>query len=179
MKTIKPRRPQTVKKQDRADVRNGRIEFGQMVDLGRVLDAKDLGDTEKFRRLIKVLHPDIEPAINLENVRYAVEIMHAVVFWREQENRRLHYEPSAEEKQAGFEKMAAAIGPRGVAVSMGKDFSRHPDEVFKWSYGSVFSILEVDLQRYEFTKRLNEIREKKREQQERNKRLTARRARHR
>ena len=155
----------TIAAKDRIDVKGGRHSYGQQIELRRVLENENLTDPQRIRELIKTLHPKSSPAINIENVRYAKLIDEGVRFWCEQENEKLHYAATSEEKQAGSEELARVTGAIGVAVSLAEKFGKHPDDVFNWEYGTVFSILFVDLERYKYAKRLDKIRENKRQQE--------------
>ena len=176
-KTVK----RTIPPNEQIDVHGGKCTYGQMCDLGRVLDAaiaeqeKDTYDEiETYRRLISVLHPNVRPCLSLSNVRYAIDIARGVRHWREQENRMLKYEPSDEEKQAGYDKLSASSGPTGVAITIAEKFGVAgkpgervgPDVVFEWPYATVFQVLRIDLDRYKFQKRLSDIRENKRKRKE-------------
>ena len=161
------RRTTTILLADRVDVRGGRATYGQMVELGRVLDKARIEPADEqatLKALIRVLHPQTDPAINYDNVQYAIEIIQAVHYWKEKEAELLHYEPSPEEKAAGYEVLAAKTGPTSVAITLAEKFGVHngPDEVFQWPYASVFMVLFIDLERYKFQKRLSDIRERKR-----------------
>lgn len=168
---------QTVSEADQVDVLAGRCSYGQMVALGRVLDAArakaeagEVNDVEVIKSLIVALHPDVKPAINSMNVRYAGYIAAAVSHWREKENVKLQYRPTDEEKQAGYDALVAATGPTGIASTIAEKFGipEGPDAVFRWPYASVFMTLFIDLERYKFQKRLSDIREAKRKQKEKN-----------
>lgn len=176
--TITPKR--TVQKPEQIDVRGGRATYGNMVTLGRILEAESkkqaegiTSDVEVIKQLISVLHPDVEPAINITNVKYASEIAQAVRFWREREAEKLKYTPTDEEKQAGYDALATATGPTGVASTIAEKFgvSEGPDAVFRWPYASVFMVLYIDLERYKFQKRLTDIQERKRKQKDKSARL--------
>lgn len=167
----------TIAPSEQIDVRGGRCSYGDMVALGRVLDAGiaraetgDGNDVEVIKTLIHTLHPDAMPTINVTNVKYASAIAAGVRFWREQEGEKLKYTPSAEEKQAGYESLAMATGPTGVASTIAEKFGVEggPDAVFLWPYASVFMVLYIDLERYKFQKRLQEIRDNKRKRDEKN-----------
>ena len=165
----------TVSEKDQIDVRAGCCSYGQMVDLGRRLDAeneaKDKGKNNEaalVKALIRILHPDVQPAINITNAKYASGVAAAVRFWRERENIKLKYEPSSDEKAAGYEKLAVISGPAGVASTIAEKFgvSGGPNEVFKWEYAQVFMVLLIDFERFKFNKRLADIRDRKRKQTE-------------
>lgn len=167
----------TVPKDEQVDVRGGRCTYGQMIELGRVLEkagmSADTGEVATIRALISALHPNVEAAINVTNVMYASNISQGVRFWREREADRLRYEPTAEEKMAGYEALSRAIGPAGVASTIAEKFgvSGGPDEVFKWPYASVFMVLLIDLERFKFQKRLQDIRDNKRKREDRARRM--------
>lgn len=172
---MKKKEASTIEPPDWVDVRSGRCSYGAMVTLGQILDNEidGVADSVKLTKsLIRTLHPDAEPEINVTNVRYATEIAHAVRFWREQEADKLKYTPSAQEKQAGYEALAKVSGATGVASTIAEKFgvSEGPDAVFRWEYASVFMVLYIDLERHKFQKRLQEIRDKTRKNEERNRR---------
>lgn len=167
----------TIAPSEQVDVRGGRCSYGDMVDLGRVLDAENAraetgtgDDVEFIKSLIRVLHPDAVPSINVTNVKYSQVIASGVRFWRERENEKLNYTPSTEEKQAGYESLVKASGPTGVASTIAEKFgvADGPDAVFRWPYASVFMTLYIDLERYKFQKRLQDIRDNKRKRDEKN-----------
>lgn len=165
----------TVPETEQIDVRGGRAAYGDMVALGRILEAESkkqaegiVSDVEVIKELITVLHPDTKPVINITNVKYAAEIASAVRFWREREAEKLKYVPTDEEKQAGYDALAAATGPTGVASTIAEKFGipEGPDAVFRWPYASVFMVLYIDLERYKFQKRLSDIHDRKRKQKD-------------
>lgn len=170
----------TIEPKDRINVRAGKCTYGQMNDLGRVLDAAfadaragKRDEVETTKKLIRILHPEIEPAITLDNIKYALEIADAVRFWREVENEKLKYTPTDEERAAGYERLAKVTGPTGIASTIAEKFGVYlgPDAIFKWEYASVFMVLYIDLERYKFQKRLQDIRERKRKQKEKSARM--------
>lgn len=167
----------TIQETEQIDVRGGKCSYGEMVALGRLLDAEiaragtgEGDDTAIIKALIQTLHPDVTPSMSVANVKYAASIAAGVRFWREQEAEKLKYTPSAEEKQAGYETLAKATGPTGVASTIAEKFGVEggPDAVFLWPYGSVFMVLYIDLERYKFQKRLQDIRDRTRKRNERN-----------
>lgn len=180
-KNKKPVTPwRTIPKSEQIDVRAGRATYGDMVALGRILDAEAKkvadgtgSDVEVIKSIILVLHPGTRPAINYTNVKYAAEVAKAVRHWREQEDAKLKYTPSDEEKLAGYDALVAATGPTGVASTIAEKFGAAggPDDVFRWPYASVFMTLYIDLERYKFQKRLSDMREAKRKQREKSRRM--------
>lgn len=157
------------------DVMGGRCTYGEMVELGRVLDSDTVrsgNELDSIKSLIQTLHPDIEPSINITNLKYVSDIARAVRFWRVQEAEKLKYTPSAEEKQAGYEALAKITGPTGIASTIAEKFGVEggPDAVFKWPYATVFSVLRIDLERYKFQKKLQDIHDNKRRRDEKNRR---------
>ncbi len=171
----------TIKEAEQIDVKGGKCTYGQMVELGRVLDAAfaraesggENDDVTTIKNLIRTLHKDSNPGITVTNVKYAMEIAGAVRFWRERENEKLKYTPSDEERAAGYETLAKLTGPTGVASTIAEKFGVHggPDAIFEWPYGTVFMILYIDLERYKFQKRLQDIRERKRKQKDKSARM--------
>lgn len=183
MRSKKEKVKHTIHPDEQINVSDGKISYGDMVTLGRILDAesaraeKGEGDeVETIKALIRTLHPGAQPSINATNAVYAAAIARGVRFWREQENLKLKYKPSDEEKQAGYEALAEVTGPTGVAITIAEKFGVAagpgnkvgPDAVFDWPYAVVFKVLHTDLERSKFQKRLNEIYEKKRKRNERN-----------
>ncbi len=173
----------TVYPGEQVDIRGGKCSYGEMVALGRALEAEitragagDNDDVEVVRRLIQILHPDVKPAINIVNVKYAVAIAQGVRFWREQEKERLSYKPTAEEKMAGYEALARVSGATGVASTIAEKFGVDggPDAVFNWPYSSIFMVLMIDLERAKFQRKLQEIRENKRKREEQSRRVSRR-----
>lgn len=160
----------TIPLAEQVDVLAGKCTYGQMVELSRLLVEVEGADVAVVKSLIRILHhnPDdgviCEPAINITNAKYARTIAEGVRFWREQEDAKLKYTPTAEEKQAGYEALSNATGPTGVASTIAEKFgvSGGPDEVFKWPYASVFMVLYIDLERYKFQRRLHDVHEAKR-----------------
>lgn len=175
--------PVEIEPKERIDVHAGHATYGQMSDLGRALNDEyhriekgEGDDTALIKQLIRILHPEIDPAITLANNKYVREIIDAVQYWKLKEGEMLKYEPSAEEKIAGYDSLAVKTGATGVAITIAEKFGVHngPDEVFKWKYGTVFMILFTDLERHKFQKRLSEIRENKRKQREKTSRWSHR-----
>lgn len=169
------KRIETIPEAEQIDVKAGKCTYGQMVELGRVLDVAftraesgESGDVGTIKDMIRTLHPESAPAINKTNVEYAMRIASAVRLWRERESEKLKYTPSDEERAAGYETLAKLTGPTGVASTIAEKFGVHggPNEVFKWEYGTVFMVLFIDLERYKFQKRLQDIRDRKRKQKD-------------
>ena len=168
----------------RVDVAAGHCSYGQMIELGRVLDdAAARGDADHaltdiatIKALFKVLHPDAAPTIDLETVRYAMHIADGVYFWRKQESDKLRYKPTADEKLAGYEALGAVTGPTGVASTIAEKFGVHggPDEVFSWPYATVFAVLLIDFERFKYQQRLSKIRDDRRRREDKNRRLSKR-----
>lgn len=174
-KTIQETVKRTIPETEQIDVRAGKCTYGQMSDLGRVLDeafarseSGEGNDVDTIKELIRTLHPDSAPAINKTNVKYAMEIAASVRLWRERESEKLKYTSSDEERAAGYETLAKLTGPTGVASTIAEKFGVHggPDAVFKWPYATVFMVLYIDLERYKFQKRLQDIRDRKRRQKD-------------
>ena len=170
----------TIRESEQIDVTAGKCTYGQMVELGRVLDAAfkrseagEGNDVDTIKKLIRTLHPDSSPSISTTNVRYAMEIASAVRMWRERENEKLKYTPSDEERAAGYEALSKITGPTGVASTIAEKFGVYggPNEVFKWEYATVFMVLYIDLERYKFQKRLQDIRDRKRRQKDKSARM--------
>lgn len=165
----------TVPINSQIDVMGGRCTYGEMVELGRVLDsniARSGNEREAIKLIINVLHPEIIPAFDATTVSYVKRVIDGVRFWREQEAEKLKYTPSAEEKQAGYEALAKITGPTGIASTIAEKFGVEggPDAVFKWPYATVFSVLRIDLERYKFQKKLQDIHDDKRRRDEKNRR---------
>lgn len=158
----------TISPAEWVDVTGGICTYGQMVELGRVLDRINgsvVDDAGAVRSLIRCLHPGVDLAIDFYTIRYALAIVEGVRFWRKQESERLSYTPTGDEKLAGYEKLARETGATGVAITVAEKFgvSGGPDEVFGWPYATVFQVLRIDLERSNFQKRLQKIADDKRQ----------------
>ncbi len=145
-------------------VAKSKLTYGHRVALGRLF-SQGKSNAAVCREAIRILHPDVEHVnICRENMEYVNSIYEAISWWIEQEKKFLKYEPTAEEKSAGVARVSE-MGARGTATSIGKDYGITPSKVFDWAYGDVFSVLELDVRKAMFQRRLHEQRERKRKQQ--------------
>jgi hypothetical protein len=133
-----------------------------MCDLVGLLEkSSGVTDVDTVKSLIRILHRDVDPRYNYFNRKYAIDIANGVLYWRKQEVELLKYTPTADEKLAGCEKLARETGPAGVAITLAEKFgvSDGPDAVFEWPYATVFQVLRIDLERSNFQKRLQRIKD--------------------
>ncbi|MDD2576586.1 MAG: hypothetical protein PHV76_03690 [Bacteroidales bacterium] len=98
---------------------------------------------EILEGFFKELHNyDLKPNEYLKAIPYINEISEALLYWQEQENTLLKYEPTREDKQAGIEQLSKNIGELGTVKALAKDYSQDPDYILEhWKWGKVFGIL--------------------------------------
>lgn len=151
---------------NRIDVQGGRVTYGQRIELGRILERTDLDEVERYKAVIRALHPDWEVEYSPETVAYALEIAEGIRFWVEREAEKLSYTPSEEEVAARYDEVAKAVKELGVVAALAEKFSKDPDEIYAWEYGKVFSMLLVDAERAKYARRLEKVRERNRKSAE-------------
>lgn len=147
---------------NKIDIKAGNCSFGQYIGLKKLIrSATD--EVEIVEGLFKELHNyNIKPSEYLKAVPYINEISDAMLYWQEQENALLNYEPTQEEKNAGIEQLSKNIGELATIKALAKDYSQDPDYILEnWKWGKVFGILYSDLETYKYQERYRKAFEKK------------------
>ncbi len=69
----------------------------------------------------------------------------------------LHYDPTAEEMQAGIEGLGERVGAMSTVQALARSFGKDPDVVLAWPDVKVFGILYVDLENNKYNTKLNKV----------------------
>lgn len=148
------------------DVQGGELTYGQRIALGRILERTDMDDVDRYKAIIRALHPDWEVEFSVDTVSYALEIAKGIQFWVEIEAKRLKYTPTEEEIAARYDEVVKNVKELGVVSTLAEKFAKDPDIIYTWKYGKVFAMLYVDAERSRYARRLDKVRERKRKQAE-------------
>jgi len=148
--------------QNKIDVKAGDCSFGQYIELKQLLRSTT-DEVTIVGGFFKILHNyDLKPREYKKAIPYIEEISKALIYWQEQENTLLKYEPSIEEKRAGIEQLSKDIGELGTIKALAKDYSQDPDYILEnWKWGKVFGILYSDLETYKYQERYRKACEKR------------------
>ncbi len=142
------------------DVRAGEMTFGQRIELGRIASNPSMDERQKSVAMLRCLDPGFRLRELRKGLKYLKKALEGLLFWVQQE-RRLAYTPTEEEKQAGIERIHKATGEMATVMALAKDYGKDPDEILGWKYAKVYGILLTDFERHEFERRLMKVREKK------------------
>jgi len=143
-------------------IKEGKMTYGQRIDLGVILGSKTTSESQKFSDVFKCLYGE-EIKIKEFNdfmLQYE-EVLSGLTFWIEQEKTMLKYEPSLLEVRAGLSALIEKIGDFGTVKSLAKAYGKDPDEILNWEYAKVFGILYTDLEESKYQKKYQEISQKK------------------
>lgn len=144
------------------DIKAGEMTFGQRIELGKIFENQSLNDFQKFTKTFQCLYkytPDITEVEKLST--HFEEIVTGLRSWIERENTMLQYTPTADEIRAGINELSKKIGEMGTIKALAKNYTTDPDEVLKWQYGKVFTILFTDLEEYKYRLRFEDVIRKK------------------
>ena len=142
------------------DVKGGQLTFGQRIYLGKVFESEGT-DFDKFIQTFEILHEKPLKSQYKNLLNYFNEIIEGLIFWIEQENTKLKYTPTIEEKKAGVQEFSQKVGEFSTIKALAKAYSKDPDDILEWKYGKVFGILYTDLEEYKYNVRYNKIIEEK------------------
>lgn len=140
----------------RVDLKAGAFSYGTRLALGSIFAD---GSKSEYRRLadaFKELY-GYSPRLLSPRQRYArlKGIAEDFKTWVDREQQLLAYDPTPEEEQAGIKELAKKVGDFSTVKALGKAFGKDPDEILRWEYSKVFSILFTDLEEQKYEKRLN------------------------
>jgi NAD kinase len=152
-----------MKKIEKIDIVGGQLTFEQRIELGRIISSG--GDNaQALLDVMRCLHGVEVNFSNREELKWYIiyfeEVLKGIAFWVEQE-KRLKYEPTPEELQAGIEQMTKNIGEYATLLAIAQAYKRDPDEVLDWKYGKVFGILLADFEKAKFQRSLQGVYERK------------------
>lgn len=155
----KPIRLSLFKKIQPVDLFTERFTFGHRLALGTALQQKSPYDI--MQQIMSVLHGiTIQPRHVRRLYNYFQDILEKLEKWCERE-KLLHYEPSAEEKQAGIKQLGEILKEFGQVDSLAVRMHISHDDVLKLPYSTVFMILRKDLEQSKFERRLHKVYERK------------------
>jgi hypothetical protein len=152
-----------MEKVKKIDIVGGQLTFEQRIELGRIISS-GCDSAQALRDVMRCLHGvevDFSKKEELKwHIIYFEEVLKGIAFWVEQE-KRLKYEPTPEELQAGILQMTKNIGEYATLLAIAQAYNRDPDEVLDWKYGKVFGILLADFEKAKFQRRLQSVYERK------------------
>jgi len=144
------------------DIMNGKLTFGQRIELGEIFQNDTTSEAQKFEQTFIRLHEyKPEPSEYALLLDYFGEIIHGITYWIEKEQTLLKYEPTSEEVAAGIKEFSSKVGEFGTIKALAKAYSKDPDEILEWDYGKIFGILFTDLEEHKFQKAYNKVIEQK------------------
>lgn len=140
--------------------------YGQRVELGKLAEEINLktvdADLDAFYRIFAIMVPGYKPDVgDKDAVKYALEIVERYEYWVKAENKMLQSPPDAIAEQAGSKQLAKDLGDLGTLHAISTQFTKCPDEVLQWNYGTVFGMLYADKRVNEYRKKYNELSAKK------------------
>ncbi|MDR1416268.1 MAG: hypothetical protein LBJ57_02460 [Prevotellaceae bacterium] len=147
----------------KVDIVGGKLTFYHRIELGKII-ASGCDPAQALREVMRCLHGvEVDPKKESDlrgYVAYFEEIVRGISFWVEQE-KRLRYDPTPEELQAGIRQMYRNIGEFGTLTAIAQAYAKDPDEVLQWEYGKVFGLLMTDFEKAKFQQRLQSIHDRK------------------
>jgi len=139
------------------DIKNGDLTYGNYIAIKKLIqNNKD--EVATITGIIKELY-DYELQTNdfMLIVPFIEKIIADMVYWQEQENEMLRYEPTTEEIRAGITDYSKKVGDLATIKSIAKEYAQDPDNVLKWKWAKVFGILYTDLESFKFQKKYTSI----------------------
>jgi hypothetical protein len=137
------------------DVKEGKLSFGQKIELVKIA-LSTIADCEKAKEMIRCLGGKINK-ITPFNVgwvaKYITEVNEGLVYWAELEAKCLKYEPTMEERKSGYMEISKKFGDFATIEALANKYKKDPDDILKWEYGKVFTILWKDLEEHKITMR--------------------------
>lgn len=144
------------------DIKEGKMTFGQRIDLGKIFQDINTSESEKFEKTIFCLHKyKPKPKEYALLFDYFEDIIQGIIHWIETEQTMLKYDPTSDELAAGIKEFSLKVGEFGTVKALAKAYSKDPDEILEWEYGKIFGILYTDLEEHKFQKTYNKVIENK------------------
>lgn len=134
-----------------------RFTYAMRVELGQVFQRSD-SDFTKMWEAFKVVYgysPKWLPRI--ARWKRMEAIAEGLKSWIDKEQTMLHYDPTAEEQQAGIDKLGEKVGSMSTVQALARSFGKDPDVVLAWPYVKVFGILYVDLENNKYNTKLQKV----------------------
>lgn len=129
--------------------------YAMRIEVGECFGNAELSEYERMKAAFRVMYgysPRLLPI--KRRVRLLTALMQDFARMVESEQDALKYEPTEQEKAAGIDAYAEAVGHFGTVKSIAKAFGRDPDEILQWPWQKVFGVLLTDLADYKFNERL-------------------------
>ena len=141
------------------DLLSERFTFGHRLAL--VSAVQNESPFEVMRLCIEVLHNiKVKPRHIRKLFNYFQDVLEKLYQWCERE-KLLHYEPTAEEKQAGIKELGDILKEFGQVDAIATRMHISHDEALQLPYSTVFMILRKDLEQSKFERRLQKVYERK------------------
>ena len=139
----------------------GSLEYGEVSELKlNLMDPTFDNIVDIFRIVYKVKKFDYLKA-NIVSYFYALKwIKKEMRLLLEKEKKLLSAEPDPELEMAGSKRLSI-FGDLSTLIELGRSYSKSPEEIEKWKYSLVFSILVYDKMTGEIRKSYRELTKKK------------------
>ena len=141
------------------DIRNGDLTYGNYISIKNCIrNLNNEDEVKTITAIIKELY-DYELQTNdfMVIVPFMEKIIADMVYWQEQEQTMLKYEPTTEEIRAGILEYSKKVGDLATVKSIAKEYAQDPDDILKWKWSKVFGILYTDLESFNFQRKYTSI----------------------
>jgi hypothetical protein len=111
-------------------------------------------DVEKIKEIVELFGgklSHVTPFNARRVLRYYQRFEKGMLYWVKREAKALHYEPTADEKKFGYDRISKIFGDFATVDSLADKYKVNPDEILKWEYNKVFVILWKDLELHKLT----------------------------
>ena len=133
--------------------------FGQRLALNKAFQSDS--HFECLKNIILILHDiTIKPRHVPKLIGYYKDILQKMEKWMQREQ-SIHYTPTAEEKQAGYDNVYKELGDFSVVDSIALRITKTHDDVLAMPYSTVFLMLKKDFHQARLERNLNKIHERK------------------
>lgn len=141
------------------DVLSDAFLFGHRLAIGKLVAGFD--ELALFKGTIEALH-DFTPQTKHfgKLYPYVVYVLDGIRQWAERE-KQLHYEPTAEEKQAGIAELSKKLKEFSTIDAIAKRMGISHDDALQLPYATVYMMLLKDLEQSKFERRLQKVYERK------------------
>lgn len=147
----------------RVSLKDGSFTYGTRIALGGIFADASMSEYRRlaaaFRELYGYSPRLVPPRLRHRLLKGIAEDFKA---WVDREQQLLAYDPTPEEERAGIKELARKVGDFSTVKALGKAFGKDPDEVLRWEYSKVFSILFTDLEEQKYERRLSKAQNAKR-----------------
>lgn len=140
------------------DIGEGDMLYGERIELVRIISNPENTDLMKIKKIIKLLHDrEITADEATLYVDYVTDIINGINGWLQREKEECYVPPTADQTNAGIDKLAEDVGDMGGVVQIANDRGWTFEQVMNLPYNEVFTIWKVQAANIKYERRFEEL----------------------